>query len=161
MPELYKRNPNSHCVICNKPVYKRPWQVKKNKGKVYCGQSCYGISCRKEIPCVICKTPILGGLHKKTCSRACANKNRAKIKHHGIVTFRDKVKEIRAIKLRLLKNRGKTCERCDYHKYEILQVHHIDKNKHNNKVGNLELICPNCHAEEHFLKKSWLKKVKI
>ncbi|MBI3573571.1 hypothetical protein HY090_00790 [Candidatus Kaiserbacteria bacterium] len=35
-------------------------------------------------------------------------------------------------------------------------MHHKDRNRNNNSLGNLELICPNCHYEEHYLEKSWL-----
>lgn len=63
------------------------------------------------------------------------------------------------LKLRLLNQRGRVCERCGYNKYEILQVHHKDKNRDNNELNNLELICPNCHYEEHLLEKSWLRKL--
>lgn len=70
---------------------------------------------------------------------------------------KDKVKYLRGLKIRLLAERGKKCERCGYDKYEILQVHHIDRNTKNNDLKNLQLICPNCHYEEHFLEKSWLK----
>jgi hypothetical protein len=55
--------------------------------------------------------------------------------------------------------RGKHCERCDYGKYEILQIHHKDRNRSNNDMSNLELICPDCHYEEHFLEKSWLRDI--
>jgi predicted HNH restriction endonuclease len=37
-----------------------------------------------------------------------------------------------------------------------LNVHHKDWNHENNDLGNLELLCPNCHSEEHYLEKSWL-----
>ena len=60
------------------------------------------------------------------------------------------------IKLRLLEQRGKCCERCGFTKFQILQVHHKDRNRKNNDFQNLELICPNCHYEEHYLEKSWL-----
>ena len=65
--------------------------------------------------------------------------------------------EQRAIKMRLLKARGGYCERCRYDKSEILQAHHKDRNTSNNSISNLELVCPNCHYEEHYLLKSWLK----
>ena len=118
--------------------------------------ACYGISCRKEKPCIICGKPILSGANKKTCSRSCANKHRAGIKYK-LNRPRDKVKSYQALKIRLLKVKGGNCERCGYNKYEILQVHHKDRNRFNNELDNLELICPNCHFEEHYLEKSWLK----
>ena len=154
MVELYKRNPNTSCIICKKAIYRRPAEIKS--GQVFCSINCYGISQRKEIPCVVCGKLILSGLNKKTCNRSCANINRAGIKYK-IGSPRDKVKSQQALKIRLLKERGVICERCGYSKLEILQVHHKDKNRLNNNLNNLELICPNCHYEEHFLEKSWLK----
>ncbi len=71
---------------------------------------------------------------------------------------RDKVRSYKMLKIRLLKIRGVICERCGYDRHEILQVHHKDKNRSNNDLDNLELICPNCHYEEHYLEKSWLKE---
>lgn len=156
MPELYKRNSNTNCVVCNKPIYRRPSEIKN--GQVFCGIVCYGVSQRIEIPCKVCGKLILTGLNKKTCSRGCANINRVGIKYK-VGSPRDKVKSQQALKLRLLKERGLLCEKCGYNKYEILQVHHKDRSRENNNLDNLELICPNCHCEEHFLEKSWLRNI--
>jgi predicted RNA-binding Zn-ribbon protein involved in translation (DUF1610 family) len=47
------------------------------------------------------------------------------------------------------------CNRCGYDKVvEILQVHHIDENRENNQIENLEILCPNCHEENHHYNKS-------
>ena len=157
MPEHYKRNPNIKCVICDKPIYRRPAEIEKNQGRVFCGLFCYGVNCRKEKPCTVCGKMIMAKFNKKTCGRICANVQRAGIKYH-LGSPRDKVKSQQALKLRLLKTRGMKCEKCNYAKYEILQVHHKDRNRNHNELKNLELICPNCHCEEHFLEKSWLRK---
>jgi hypothetical protein len=157
VPERYKRNPNINCVTCNKPIYKRPFEIQKNKGNVYCSTSCYGIACRKEKPCIVCGKLILAGANKKTCSRGCANKHRTGIKYKLNNPRKDKVKHYRSLKLRLINARGKVCEKCGYDKFEILQIHHIDSDRLNNELSNLELICPNCHFEKHFLEKSWLR----
>lgn len=165
MSELYKRKSNTNCFICKKPIYRRPSKIKATKNQVFCGSTCYGISLRKEIPCLICDKLILSGFNKKTCSRICANKYRTGIQYK-IGRPKDKAKTFRIIKLRLLEERGGKCERCDYDKYEILQLHHKNRSRNDNSNKNLELICPNCHYEEHLLEKSWLrtkleKKVKI
>jgi 5-methylcytosine-specific restriction endonuclease McrA len=106
---------------------------------------------------LVCGKKILAGLNKKTCSRVCSNQNRIGIKYK-IGRPKDKAVKFRSLKIRILKERGGKCERCNYSKYEILQVHHKDRNRLNNNLENLELICPNCHYEEHFLEKSWLRK---
>lgn len=157
MNEKYKRNPNTVCVVCKKPIYKRPSQIKANNGQAFCSIECYGISCRKVSPCIVCGTPIMAHFNKKTCSRACANRHRAGIKYKLHLPRKDKVKNQRALKIRLLTDRGQKCERCGYNKQEILQVHHKDRNRNHNALENLELICPNCHYEEHYLEKSWMK----
>lgn len=151
----YKRNPNTKCAICQKPIYRRPAELEKNTSGVFCSMACYGIFCRKENPCAVCGKLILAGLHKKTCSRSCANVHRAGIQYK-INRPRDKVKSQQALKIRLLAEKGRKCERCDYDKYQILEVHHKNRNRQDNGLENLALICPNCHAEEHLLKKSWL-----
>lgn len=153
----YKRHPNTKCVVCGEFVYRRPAEIQKNKGKVYCTSVCYGLASRKESPCMVCGTPILAGAHKKTCSRLCANRHRTGIRYKLSEPRKDKVKSQRTLKLRLLRQRGTVCERCGYSKYEVLQVHHRDRDTNNSNLKNLELICPNCHAEEHYLENSWLR----
>jgi hypothetical protein len=156
MPEQHKRNPNIKCNICNKGIYRRPIELERSKGKAYCGQVCYGISCRREKSCVICNKLILSSLHRITCSRKCSNTHRSGIKYK-LGRPKDKVEDVRSIKIRLLQDRGQKCERCNYDKLEILQVHHKDRNNINNDFKNLEIICPNCHFEDHYLENSWLK----
>ena len=160
MAELYTRKPNTNCKICYKLIYRRPSQIQLNNGNVFCSNSCYGKSCRDERPCVICGKMVLSSLHRKTCSRTCSNKNRAGIRY-GIKRPNDKVKAQDIIKKRLIELRGMRCEQCGYNKYEILHIHHIDRDRSNNKFNNLELICPNCHYEKHFKENSLENKTKI
>ena len=150
MSERYKRNPNTFCKICKKAIYRRPSEIKANHGKVFCSIYCYSVSCRKETPCVVCGKPILAGLNKKTCSRSCANIHRTGIKY-GSGRRKDKVQSQLILKTRLSQIRGRLCEKCGFDKFEILQVHHKDRDRNNNDLGNLELLCPNCHYENHYL----------
>ncbi len=150
--EQYKRHPNTQCFVCKKLIYKRPAEIKINKGRIFCSTTCYGKSCRKEIECVVCGKLILSGLNKKTCSRTCANKNRVGLLYK-INKPKDKVSTLRRIKVQLLALRGEQCERCGYSKKEVLQIHHKNRDRTNNDLANLELICPNCHYEEHYLSK--------
>jgi len=148
------RNPNIKCLICAKPIYRRPVEIRR--GRVFCGKECYGIANRKETPCIVCGSLILASKNAKTCSRSCSNIHRAGI-HYKIGRLKDKVVDERAIKLRVFATKGAVCEQCGYSKKEILNVHHSDKNKKNNDISNLEILCPNCHAEKHYLERSWLR----
>lgn len=150
MTEQYKRKPNTKCSVCEKSVYRRPINLENSNGKAYCSQACYGISCRKEKSCVICNKLILSCLHQITCSGGCPNIYRKGIKYK-LGRPKDKGDGIRAIKTRLFSIRGEKCERCNYDKSEIIQVHHKNRNRKNNDLKNLELVCPNCHFEEHYL----------
>ncbi len=153
----YNRIPNTKCYVCSSPIYRRPIQIERSKGKVFCSFKCTGLASRKETPCPVCGKSLMARLNKKTCSRRCANIYRTGVKY-GIGSPNDKARIFRTLKIKLLNIRGNKCERCDYSKYEILQVHHKNRNRNNNRLNNLELICPNCHYEEHFLEKSWIKK---
>jgi hypothetical protein len=47
--------------------------------------------------------------------------------------------------------REKICERCGYDKHEAaIIVHHKDRNRMNDSDDNLEVLCCNCHAIEHW-----------
>src|SRR5262249_12260821 len=46
--------------------------------------------------------------------------------------------------------RGIGCTCCGFNKWPlILQLHHIDKNRENNSLENLTVLCPNCHRALH------------
>jgi hypothetical protein len=145
------RGPNTACLSCGKAMYRRPADLKRSNGRAFCCLACYGISCRKENPCIICGKLILGGLHKKTCSRTCSNKNRSGTQYK-LGRPRDKARVLSKVKERLSSLRGRKCERCTYNIFEVLQVHHKNRDRKDNRPENLELICPNCHFEEHYLK---------
>lgn len=66
--------------------------------------------------------------------------------------LKDWSKYTRAINLKkhLIAEKGHKCECCgrtEWLDHPIaLEVHHIDGDKTNNDISNLQLLCPNCHA---------------
>lgn len=149
------KEPNTQCSICDKPIYKKPHEIKTNKSGVFCSQDCFGKSRRKEKPCVVCGKLILSSLCKKTCSRECLdtfNKDpdrkhskgkRKVVKHAGYSS--------RSFRKYFLEKKNGKCSLCDYSVKEVLNIHHIieRKNGGSDDEENLILLCPNCHAEIH------------
>lgn len=43
----------------------------------------------------------------------------------------------------------KECARCGYDNALVMEVHHKDRNRGNNAIENLEVLCANCHRLEH------------
>jgi len=45
-----------------------------------------------------------------------------------------------------LRNKPNKCNICGYNTFiKVLEVHHIDGNRKNNELSNLEILCPSCH----------------
>ena len=79
---------------------------------------------------------------KTTCSFSCANTHFRSGEDHP--NYRETSTKYRN------KVDISECNRCGYNSFtEILQVHHIDRNRRNNELLNLEVLCPNCHSIEH------------
>lgn len=85
---------------------------------------------------------------KYFCSRKCkdtAQKYMIEIQpdHYGQITGHTTYRE-KAFKTYL-----PLCNRCGYSNKEALEVHHKDRNRENNEISNLEILCANCHTIEH------------
>lgn len=141
------RKPNVSCGICGKPIYRRPSQASK---RIFCSRVCFGLASRKPHPCPVCQKEILASQNARTCSKACANKQRTGIVYDGTRRF-SKSRKNRDIKRYLLGLRGTKCESCSYENVNILQVHHIIPKARGgtNNLNNLKILCPNCHYTEH------------
>ena len=117
-----------------------------NKAK-YCSPKCYHKAMGKkgtvEYECEHCHKKFLDApSHKrKYCSKSCVNKSAKE-------TFEPKFTTVRKTMLR--RNMITKCERCGFDKFpQILGVHHKDRDRKNNDLSNLEVLCPNCHSIEH------------
>ncbi len=152
--EKYQRQPNCNCAVCKKLVYRRPAQIAK--GNIFCSHECKGKSQQKLHKCAVCENMIVARLHKKTCSRACANKQKIGLRYKQLGRpIKDVVKDLETLRKRIIELRGDKCVRCGYNKYPVLHIHHIiEKSKGGlDDINNLELICPTCHAEEHYIRR--------
>lgn len=82
------------------------------------------------------------------CSKSCSNSNNNRLFRQGEnnPNFKNGIRTYRSKKLREVEGK---CERCGIDDIRVLEVHHIDKNRHNNKSENLRVLCANCHLIEH------------
>lgn len=123
--------PNVECSYCKKMFYKNNSKKENSKKNLH-------FCCRE---------------HKDLAQRIEFGLKELQPSHYGEVNsdYRELAKRHKKL----------ICERCSYDKYtEILEVHHKDRNRQNNSIENLEIVCPRCHAEEHFLNKDGKWKIK-
>jgi hypothetical protein len=55
--------------------------------------------------------------------------------------------DVKSYRKKALRKYGEKCNRCDC--VDNLHVHHKDRNRKNNDIENLEVLCADCHQEEH------------
>lgn len=113
---------NCECAYCGKKFYRNPTKKRASKSGLY-------FCCRE---------------HKDLAQRLEAGITEIQPDHYGSESSRSYRKKA----FRILPSR---CNRCGYSEVpEVLQVHHIDRDRSNNQVENLEILCPTCHEVEHF-----------
>lgn len=134
-----------HCRTCGKPFT----AVQRQKNRDYCSWTC-----ANPHPCLVCGKTMFGFPsyassaegrtrgQRKFCSRACANIYkicREKIGGYVTLGFVACFKRIGRL----------ACERCGTDNIGHLCVHHRDRNRKHNVPSNLEVLCLNCHSDEH------------
>ena len=148
------------CEQCGKNFYVMPNAIKTRK---YCSKECNINSQKSRMSkeCLICNKMMTfkkcKDNRKKYCSVEC---KKVALRTNKRLDISANFKDCKTLKLRM-NDIGlvEKCNRCSYSVYkEILVVHHIDRNRKNNTLKNLEVLCPNCHAIEHRVK-SMIEKI--
>jgi hypothetical protein len=157
-----------NCLNCNMETYVQNKEIKRGHGK-FCSRKCSGEHHSKNVTpsqpnvkCAYCKkdfyiTPTRAGRSKSKLYFCCQLHHDAAQRLGGIeevlpahfgtgrpdTTYRRKVFATLG--------KPKKCERCGYDKHEAaVVVHHKDRNRMNDADDNLEVLCANCHAIEHW-----------
>ena len=129
------------CLRCGKEFYATPSMPKK-----YCSQKCGAMS--RGITVILKTCPICGQQYEAkrtdpnsiTCGVKCGNIYKTKPKSSIYVIPKSSMKQ---------------CSVCGYNKYPaLLERHHIDRDRSNNDITNLSILCPTCHDEIHYESKT-------
>lgn len=146
------------CDSCNTEYKKQKRLTQNAKYEHFCSIKCGTISNINNtyltLQCATCnitfnrlKSKLSLSKHNVYfCSRKCKDIGQTFIKsiqpaHYGSgeTHYRDKA----------LRNFPNKCFCCGYNNVHALEVHHIDKNRSNNKLENLIILCANCHTLVH------------
>lgn len=145
------------CKVCTKEFKTKPFFIKNGGGK-YCSSICHhqGLRKGKYQKCFICgketyKKPQQLRRSKsgkffcgKSCQAIWRNSEFIGPKH---ANYTEGKYSYRSVLLR--HGIAKICKLCKMKDYRVLAVHHIDKNRKNNKLSNLAWLCNNCHFLVH------------
>jgi 5-methylcytosine-specific restriction endonuclease McrA len=155
-----------NCLNCGNIFTTRLSEHKRGYGK-YCSLSCASNHNKvlkihePNVTCAYCNKPFYKSESKQLVSRSglyfCCreHKDLGQRINSGIVEIHPPHYNNGKYNYRAIARREKPlkCERCGYDEHpQILEVHHKDKNRSNNDVQNLEILCPNCHMIEHRVK---------
>lgn len=111
------RNPNVVCARCSKAYYLRPSRIKASKsGLNFCSAACHNLAARID-----------GGIPAVFPAHF----------DQGTTSYR----------ARAFRAYGKVCSQCAYKEdSRMLDVDHIDSDRKNNTLDNLQVLCVWCHA---------------
>lgn len=138
------------CTFCNQDFSIKFSENARGRGR-FCSKICYDNWQRRQQTlgvCLVCQKQFIKKTWKrnpeKFCSKQC----------YSLYRNRDKTGKFLAGEINgskfyrqiAFENYKHECSVCGYKQFiEILEVHHIDGNRKNNKVENLQILCPNCH----------------
>ena len=158
--EIYESSP-SRCLQCGKPL------SYEHRHEKFCSHSCSATynnlrRIKKSTKCANCNKDIeySPGYKKKFCCSECEKQykyknvendkiNRWLNGENFIIGHAQTPKFIRRYLMNLYNNK---CQLCGWGETNIysntipLEIHHIDGDCTNNRLENLQLLCPNCHS---------------
>ena len=101
--------------------------------------------------CVSCQTSLNLKRGKYYCSNSCQATHELKIRIQKSELGLEKASH-KTYRKYMLITHGNKCMKCNWSEINLvtgnvpIQMNHIDGNSENNKLSNLELLCPNCHS---------------
>ena len=164
-----------NCKVCKKSFFTTPDRIKNNRGK-YCSRKCQFKSLERKISrkCGNCKKTLsivrskANQTNNNFCSEKCLSMGRSKIASTHLVKWINKNKGFEKQKFGL---NGKAISLDGYYIYNGIKVHrllmekhigrklksseivhHINGNKFDNRIENLQIVSRAEHNKIHFKK---------
>jgi len=148
------------CLTCGKTFEVQPHQTKR-----FCSNVCVGRRAATRKADMIRQCEHCGKTYKRhagrtkqrSCSNGCARRlgretrqlNLAIKNPAGSFRVRGSTRAAKSA-TRTIREAHPWCNRCGWRdEPEVLHVHHRDRDRKNNRLANLEVLCPNCHAIDH------------
>ncbi len=151
-----KSVPNAQCRTCGEVFHRSPANFKVQNTHAYCSKDCYSkarksgmAEVRKperpasaELMCEHCgKTFQISQTPRYYYQRRFCSKECKRQAHISVGSF---------VPIELVRRRDHNrCAACGCADVAILEVHHKDRDRQNNNLDNLILLCPNCHTKLH------------
>ena len=143
------------CDSCNKIFY-RPQRLVRSQ-KHYCSAKCKSFTERtsRVVACSYCGAEFYRRPSKiqelNFCSRICKDSAQRISSGERFSSLRPEHYDQGTYNYREIayRNNDSVCNRCGFSNKLALVVHHVDRNRSNNTINNLEILCANCHMIEH------------
>lgn len=145
--------------ICKNCQYKFLRRADLKKPPQYCSTDCFKQATRNKaiLSCYTCAKTFernVSALKKSKyqiyfCSRKCKEYSQSIASGHNIITPRHYDTDKRRYRDMAFRNLPNKCCDCGIEALYLLIVHHIDGDRDNNELSNLEIVCHNHHAIRH------------
>ena len=123
------------CLQCNKEFYVHPSQAKRG------GRFC-------SISCATTYRNLTNNPAKRPDVRRKISENHAPVPWLDQYRFNNyKGLMVKSYRTKAFRFYGRKCMRCGSE--DRLEVHHKDRDRSNNELSNLEVVCFSCHQQEH------------
>lgn len=153
------KKPNCKCESCKKDFYKKPCNIKKSK-RHFCCLKCFSENSKEgEVhSCANCgkdvyrkKSQVERSLSGNVfCSKKCSTTINNSIYKSGKDSPNRRDDSPSTYRKRALEDHGESCNNddCPFNEVPVkmLDVHHIDSDRSNNHISNLEVLCVWCHV---------------
>ena len=146
--------PNVECSVCKSVVYRRPTHLRQYKS-VLCSKECRvkSMTTSKVYKCAYCGKDVVRrpGERNENDRYFCSHSHRTSYINSTKIGNKHPLWKggKAAYRAKAIAEKGAECEVCGFDDERAIVVHHIDGDRQNNDIDNLQVLCANCHMIAH------------